>query len=51
MPEYYDCVERSSVAEIRKWIKEGGLPDEDESEAAVLSTGLAGSPFKNTAPI
>ena len=32
VPEYYDCVERSSVAEIRKWIKEGGLPDEEESE-------------------
>ena len=27
--EYYDCAERSSVAEIRRWIRDGGLARSD----------------------
>jgi len=30
-PEYYDCVERSSLAEIRKWVKDGRLTELHEA--------------------
>ena len=36
-PEYYDCVERSSVAQIRRWIRDGGLAWSDVHRGAVES--------------
>ena len=36
MNEFYDCMERSSVSEIRQWVKDGAIDVDGGTEASLV---------------